>query len=135
MQILLVDGSNVVRYKRESSEFRTYIEEERSNMLLKRINDLNKGGEIKIEIYFDGPYRKLINESILTDLFFSKYKKADNLIVNAIYSYRDMGLEDDIFVVSSDNLLCKLCEQYQAKIIKTPEFLRKIDFIDFAYMA
>lgn len=134
MQILLVDGSNVVRYKRESSEFKTYREEERSNIFLKRINDLNKGGEVKIEVYFDGPYRKLVNESLLTDLVFSKYKKADALIANAVCSYRNMGLKDDIFVVSSDKDLCKICEP-QAKIITTPNFLKRINFMDFAYTA
>lgn len=135
MKILLVDGLNVVRYQRDSMEFKTEKEKSRSNLLLNKINELNKDGSVKVEIFFDGNYRKLINEGYSMDLLFSKTKTADALIINAVADYKGYGPTRQVFVVSSDKRLCEICQEYGAKTISTPEFLNRINFIEFAYNA
>lgn len=136
MEIVLVDGLNVVRFKRNKEEFKTTKELMRSNLLLNRINEFNKNLRAKIEIIFDGYHRKLINKGYYTDIFFAKDKKADDAIVDALYSYREMQNSNNIFVVTSDIKLGQRCSQYGAEIINSETFLKQwLDFYQFATMA
>ena len=122
MKILLVDGSNVVR-SAANHTVRSFEEERKdSEMLISLLNRADSLSAFKIEVYFDGPKRRLEKEGNM-DIFFSKYKKADENIVNAAASYKRDYKADTVFVVTSDRELGERCRAYGAIVVKSETLL------------
>lgn len=117
MKIIILDGSNLVR--------RHYLAPGQSPVFAKEVAQENTLAQLmstfrdegtQIEIYFDGPKRPVWHQDNLVSVFFSKYKKADDLIVNAVAEHA-AGYGNEVIVISQDRELQQRCQQYGATII------------------
>lgn len=123
MPIIIIDGSNVVRMGVNNVRFNYDLEQVKENEFISILNKSNATYSIKKEVYFDGPNRKIVNDNDLTDILFSKYKKADDLIVNAVAEHSQNYLSTEIIVVTSDTNLQQRCLQYNAYIVNSKDFI------------
>lgn len=133
MQTILVDGSNVVRgmYRIDQQPDFDY-EAKISEGVISYLQTLNADNTRIIEVYFDGCKRYMYCPEGI-QIFFSAHKKADDLIVNAVYEYSSQ-YANDVLVITSDNDLINRSRQYGASIQYTYEFLRQLHQ-DFVYTA
>ena len=123
MQICIIDGLNLIRISANCVK-RSFEEEDSDSV--KMINILNKSKSTKNykkEVYFDGPKRQIHNDEQLTDIIFSRHKKADDLIVNSVAEYTQNYSVEKVIVVTSDAELANRCKSYGAKIISARRFM------------
>ena len=131
MKTVILDGSNIVRSMYDTKTGIDFTKEGvLSDSLVRAMNSLNEDEPLRVEIYFDGPKRDVFRPSELVEVFFSKYKKADDLIVNSVEEIKDF-YGSDVVVVTKDRELKDRCEVYGAHVMHTTDFLWRFrDFID-----
>lgn len=123
MQICIIDGLNLIRISANCVK-RSFEEEDSDSA--KMIDILNKSKSTKgykKEVYFDGPKRPIYNNEQLTDIIFSRHKKADDLIVNSVAEYTQNYSVEKVIVVTSDTELANRCKSYGAEIISARRFM------------
>ena len=126
MQTIIVDGSNVVRGMYQVEQHLDYNREiSLADVLIDYLQSLNTDASRIIEVYFDG-CKRYISRPQGVQVFFAAYKKADDLIVNAVYEYRT-EYNNDVLLVTSDNALISRSRQYGANVQYTYAFLRNLE--------
>lgn len=135
MKTVILDGSNIIRSMYNVSRGFDFAKEEvLANSLVKTMEYLKEGdfecGEdiYRVEVYFDGPTREVYRPNELVEVFFSKRKKADELIVNSVYENADT-YGNEVLVITRDKGLRDLCEEYGARVMHTGDFLWKCRYL------
>lgn len=131
MKTVILDGSNIIRNMYNTQQGLDFEKELiLADSLVRAVTYLNELDEWRVEVYFDGPKREIYRPSEMVEVFFSKYKPADDLIVNSAEELHEM-CGQEVLIVTQDRQLGIRCQNYGAKIISTRDFLsRCYDFID-----
>ena len=132
MKTVILDGSNIIRTMYNTSFGINYeVEKILTDSLIRTVESLNGSTDpLRIEIYFDGPKREVYRPAEFVEIFFSKLKKADQLIVNATESLEEMGYQN-VLVVTQDKDLGEECQYYGAEVMSAKDFLRRCqDFME-----
>lgn len=131
MKTVILDGSNIIRSMYDTTNGLDFAKEKiLTDSLVKAMEYLNEGGyangdEIySVEIYFDGPTREVYRPNELVEVFFSKRKEADDLIVNSAYERTDKYGEK-VLVITKDRALRDLCKECGAEVMHTRKFLSR----------
>ena len=123
MQTVIIDGSNVIRGMYTVQEHPDFALEARlSDKLLAYLEKLNIDESKTIEIYFDG-LKRYVYKPKNVQVFFSKRKKADDLIVNSVNEHID-SYNNDVLLITQDRELINRCRNYGAEVQCTRSFLK-----------
>ncbi len=126
MKTIIIDGSNVVRKLfRFTGKDDFATENKWSQRLIRAVSYFNRHNAYRIELYFDGPKRALPHSNNV-ELHFSKYKKADDLIVNSVYETMQYS-QTQPTVITQDRELIEKCKSYGALIQSVYAFLSNLD--------
>ena len=131
MKTIILDGSNIVRNMYNTQNGLDFAkEQELADSLVRAVAYLNEPDAWRVEIYFDGPKREIYRPGELVEVFFSKHKKADDLIVNSAEELQEMSGQE-VLIVTQDRQLGIRCQSYGAQILSARDFLsRCYDYID-----
>lgn len=131
MKTVILDGSNIVRNMYNTQNGLDFAkEQELADSLVRAVTYLNELDSWRVEIYFDGPKREIYRPSEMVEVFFSKYKAADDLIVNSTEELHEM-CGQEVLIVTQDRQLGIRCQNYGAQIMSVRDFLsRCYDYID-----
>ena len=123
MQTIIIDGSNVVRGMYSIQNRPDFeLEAQLTDKLLSYLEKFNIAQDRNIEIYFDGLKRYLYRPDNV-QVFFSKRKKADDLIVNSVNEHID-NYNDEVLLITQDKDLINKCRNYGAEVQYTYSFLK-----------
>ena len=131
MKTIILDGSNIVRNMYDTKNGLNFAKEQKlADSLIRAVAYLNEQDAWRVEIYFDGPKREIYRPGEMVEIFFSKYKKADDLIVNSAAELKDMSGQE-VLIVTQDRQLSIRCQSYGAQVISARDFLSHCyDYID-----
>ena len=128
MQTIIIDGSNVVRGMYSIQNRPDFgLEAELTDKLLFYLEKFNIDQDRNIEIYFDG-LKRYIYRPYNVQVFFSKHKKADDLIINSVNEHID-NYKDKVLLITQDKELINKCRNYGAEIQYTYSFLKNNLFL------
>ena len=123
MKTIILDGSNIIRNMYNTQLGLDFDKEKLlADSLVRAISCLNENEALRVEIYFDGPKREIYHPKEPVSVFFSKKKKADDLIVNSVFETKDY-LGGEVLVITTDNELINRCKIYGAQTMRTSDFL------------
>ena len=128
MKTIILDGSNIIRnlYNvQQEADFR--LEKILSDNLMRMLQQLNSEEDIRVEVYFDGPKRDVFCMGGLVDVWFSKNKKADDLIVNSVQEITNC-YGGEVLVVSQDKDLRDRCSRLGAHTMSAREFIQRFSY-------
>ena len=131
MKTVILDGSNIIRSMYNTAHGLNFEKElVLADSLVRAVTYLNELDGWRVEIYFDGPKREIYRPNELVEVFFSKYKTADDLIVNSTEELHEMGGQE-VLIVTQDRQLGIRCQNYGAQIMSARDFLNRChDYID-----
>lgn len=125
MKTFLMDGSNIVRSMYSTQNGLDFAkEQELADSLVRAVARLIQKDPWRVEIYFDGPKREIYRPDERVEVFFSKYKKADDLIVNSAGELQEM-CDQEVLVITQDRQLGIRCRSYGAQIMSARDFLSR----------
>ena len=125
MKTVILDGSNIVRNMYNTQNGLDFAkEQELADSLVRAVTYLNELDSWRVEIYFDGPKREIYRPSEMVEVFFSKYKAADDLIVNSTEELHEM-CGQEVLIVTQDRQLGIRCQNYGAQIMSARDFLSR----------
>jgi predicted RNA-binding protein with PIN domain len=114
----LIDGNNLMPHVRAATR----------RELLEKVSQFAQAERVKISVVFDGAEEQSFPDGARfkgVNVFYSqRFRDADARIKNFIEAAKE---KRNLIVVTSDNALANFCRFRGAKIIRAPEFRRKLE--------
>lgn len=125
MKNMIIDGTNVVRIVQPVQGKPDFAQESIiEHQLMRTISHLLKQEDVRVEVHFDGYPRPIYRPCGAVEVLFSKRHKADDTIINSVYTLSQFPHED-VTVVSQDKELQAQCKALGAHAMTGREFVVK----------